>query len=118
MTPKLVNDKAHPWMPLREGDQRGPCPGLNTLASHGYLPRNGIATPAQIVTAVQEGFNMPNDIAVFAAYSAFLVDRNPITNLMSIGGKTALTGPDLPKPAIGGGLDTHAVFEGDASMTR
>ncbi|KIJ24316.1 hypothetical protein M422DRAFT_274941 [Sphaerobolus stellatus SS14] len=35
MTPKLVNDKAHPWMPLREGDQRGPCPGLNTLASHG-----------------------------------------------------------------------------------
>ena len=32
---KLVNDKAHPWMPLRPGDIRGPCPGLNTLASHG-----------------------------------------------------------------------------------
>jgi hypothetical protein len=32
---KLVNDEAHPWMPLREGDVRGPCPGLNTLASHG-----------------------------------------------------------------------------------
>jgi len=32
---KLVNDEAHPWQPLRPGDNRGPCPGLNTLASHG-----------------------------------------------------------------------------------
>ena len=32
---KLVNDKDHPWKPLRPGDIRGPCPGLNTLASHG-----------------------------------------------------------------------------------
>ena len=32
---KLVNDAAHRWEPLRPGDIRGPCPGLNTLASHG-----------------------------------------------------------------------------------
>ena len=32
---KLVNDKNHPWKPLAYGDIRGPCPGLNTLASHG-----------------------------------------------------------------------------------
>lgn len=32
---KLVNDQAHPWEPLRPYDIRGPCPGLNTLASHG-----------------------------------------------------------------------------------
>lgn len=32
---KLVNDDKHPWQPLRKGDIRGPCPGLNTLASHG-----------------------------------------------------------------------------------
>lgn len=32
---KLVNDQAHPWKPLRKNDIRGPCPGLNTLASHG-----------------------------------------------------------------------------------
>ena len=39
---KLVNDPAHPFQPLRPNDQRGPCPGLNTLASHGvcqvYFP--------------------------------------------------------------------------------
>jgi hypothetical protein len=115
---KLVNDAAHPFQPLRPGDIRGPCPGLNTLASHGYLPRNGIATPAQIVNAVQEGLNMGNDLAVFIAFAAFLVDGNPLTNLLSIGGKSPLTGVDPPQPAIVGGLDTHAVFEGDTSMTR
>ncbi|KAF8503098.1 Chloroperoxidase [Gautieria morchelliformis] len=115
---KLVNDAAHPWKPLRRGDIRGPCPGLNTLASHGYLPRNGIASPAQIINAIQEGFNMGNDIATFLTFAAFIVDGNAITNLMSIGGKSPLTGPDPPSPAIVGGLDTHAVFEGDASMTR
>lgn len=36
---KLVNDKQHPWEPLRPGDIRGPCPGLNTLASHGVSPK-------------------------------------------------------------------------------
>ncbi|KAF9528330.1 heme-thiolate peroxidase [Crepidotus variabilis] len=104
--------------PLRPGDIRGPCPGLNTLASHGYLPRNGMASPSQIVAAVQEGFNMENSLAVFVAYAAHLVDGNLLTDLMSIGGKSHLTGPDPPPPATAGGLNTHAVFEGDASMTR
>jgi len=35
---RLVNDAAHPWQPLQAGDIRGPCPGLNTLASHGVTP--------------------------------------------------------------------------------
>jgi hypothetical protein len=69
---KLVNDAAHPWKPLRDGDIRGPCPGLNTLASHGvggnssfllssglntlqWLDRSGITTPGNIVKAVQDG---------------------------------------------------------------
>ena len=34
---------------------------------------------------------MKNDLAVFVTYAAFLVDGNHLTNLMSIGGKTALT---------------------------
>ncbi|KJA13294.1 hypothetical protein HYPSUDRAFT_151752 [Hypholoma sublateritium FD-334 SS-4] len=115
---KLVNDPAHPWQPLRAGDIRGVCPGLNTLASHGYLPRNGIVTPNQIIEAAQDGFNMDNTLARFLAYGTFLVDGNVVTNEMSIGSKSAATGPDPPAPAIVGGLDTHAVFEGDASMTR
>jgi hypothetical protein len=55
---------------------------------------------------------MDNSTAILLTYSTMLVDGNPITNLMSIGGKSSLTGPDPPKPAIVGGLNTHAVFEG------
>ena len=58
---------------------------------------------------------MGNDLAVFVTYAAMLVDGNQITNLLSIGGKSSKTGPDPPKPAIVGGLDTHAVFEGKQS---
>ncbi|KAF9445689.1 aromatic peroxygenase precursor [Macrolepiota fuliginosa MF-IS2] len=115
---KLINDAAHPWKPARPGDIRGPCPGLNTLASHGYLPRNGIATPVQLISAIQEGFNMENRFARFVVYAAHLVDGNVITDLLSIGSKTSETGPPPPAPAIAGGLNTHSVFEGDASMTR
>lgn len=32
---KLVHDKHHPFKAAKKGDLRGPCPGLNTLASHG-----------------------------------------------------------------------------------
>ncbi|KAJ3544720.1 heme-thiolate peroxidase [Coprinellus aureogranulatus] len=115
---KLVYDRDHPWKPLRRGDIRGPCPGLYTLASHGYLPRDGVATPSQIIRAVQEGFNMDNSLAQFVTYAALLVDGNVVTDLLSIGGKTRKTGIDAPSPAIIGGLNTHAVFEGDSSMRR
>lgn len=40
---------------LAAGDKRGPCPGLNALANHGYLPHNGIAPATTIVQAVTEG---------------------------------------------------------------
>ncbi|KIJ48558.1 hypothetical protein M422DRAFT_247407 [Sphaerobolus stellatus SS14] len=81
---KLVNDPAHPFIAAGPNDIRGPCPTLNTLASHG----------------------------------AFLMNGNPLTNLMSIGMKTPLTGQDPPKPALVGGLSQHGTFEGDTSMTR
>ncbi|KAN0092965.1 heme-thiolate peroxidase [Tylopilus felleus] len=109
---KLVNDVDHPFQPDQPGDIRGPCPGLNTLASHGYLPRNGVATPAQIITAVQEGFNMGWNLASFITYGAFVVDGNHLTNLMSIGANT--TADDELTP----GLNIHGNFEGDVSTTR
>ena len=55
---------------------------------------------------------MGNKLAIFVTYAGMLVDGNQITNLLSIGGKSSETGPDPPKPAIVGGLDTHGVFEG------
>lgn len=34
---RLVDDADHPFMPAGPNDMRGPCPGLNTLASHGVI---------------------------------------------------------------------------------
>ena len=40
---KLVHDENHPFKPAGKHDIRGPCPGLNTLASHGVsLPIVGL----------------------------------------------------------------------------
>jgi hypothetical protein len=36
-------------------DQRGPCPGLNTLANHNYLPHNGVAAWTDIMDQTVAG---------------------------------------------------------------
>ncbi|KAJ2914363.1 heme-thiolate peroxidase, partial [Candolleomyces efflorescens] len=115
---KLVNDADHPWQPLRPGDVRGPCPALNVLASHGYLPRDGVATPAQIITATVEGFNFEHNAAILTTYLGHLLTGNLVTDLLSIGGATPKTGPPPPPPAHAGGLNVHGMLEGDAGLTR
>ena len=36
---------------------RGPCPGLNAAANHGYLPRSGIASIEETVSGLGAGKN-------------------------------------------------------------
>ncbi|KAJ6582149.1 Chloroperoxidase, partial [Mycena capillaripes] len=51
-------------------DVRSPCPGLNTLANHGYIPRNGknITIP-MILNAASDAFNIDADtILPFAKF--------------------------------------------------
>lgn len=42
----IIVTGVHEFQPpnLDGGDQRGPCPGLNALANHGYIPRNGVVS--------------------------------------------------------------------------
>ncbi|KAL9935783.1 hypothetical protein V8E36_005360 [Tilletia maclaganii] len=115
---KLVFDSAHPYRKPRSSDIRGPCPGLNTLANHGYLNRTGIVTPQDIVTAVMKGYNMAQPLAVFLAWGAHVVDGNLLTNLISLGRKTVRTGTAGAAAQAASGLNTHGLFEGDASTTR
>lgn len=37
----------HQFIAPTSSDERGPCPGLNAAANHGFLPRNGITTIQQ-----------------------------------------------------------------------
>ncbi|KAL5120691.1 hypothetical protein ACEQ8H_001440 [Pleosporales sp. CAS-2024a] len=45
----------HAFQAPGKSDQRGPCPGLNALANHGYIARNGITSFAEVVTAINQG---------------------------------------------------------------
>jgi len=37
----------HQFIAPGPNDKRGPCPGLNAAANHGFLPRSGITTITQ-----------------------------------------------------------------------
>ncbi|KAL7955737.1 Cloroperoxidase [Trichoderma compactum] len=36
-----LDPRFNDWQPAGPDDSRGPCPGLNSLANHGFLPRSG-----------------------------------------------------------------------------
>lgn len=61
---------------------RGPCPGLNTLANHGYLPRNGKAITLSILEdGMLDGFNIENSDAVLLFFQAIRTSpKYPGTN--------------------------------------
>ncbi|KIK65092.1 hypothetical protein GYMLUDRAFT_117100, partial [Collybiopsis luxurians FD-317 M1] len=45
--------------PNRAKDARAPCPGLNTLANHGYIPRSGRnITFIPLLRAIMEVYNL------------------------------------------------------------
>lgn len=65
--------------------QRGVCPGLNALANHGYLPRNGIVTAQQVIQATSEVFNMGEDLSALLCFIAVTYGGNLETQTFSSG---------------------------------
>lgn len=49
---------AHAFVAPGPSDLRGPCPGLNAMANHGYIPHNGVATITQFVQGTYDVFGM------------------------------------------------------------
>ena len=48
----------HAFMPPRSSDFRGPCPGLNAMANHDYIPRNGFVSIEQVVQGMGDAYGM------------------------------------------------------------
>ncbi|USW58826.1 Putative chloroperoxidase [Septoria linicola] len=68
----------------RVADQRGPCPGLNTLANHGYISRTGTSNIVEFALACNRVYNMGIDLAtILAAYGGIF---NGAVVAWSIGG--------------------------------
>ncbi|KAJ4411675.1 hypothetical protein N0V82_008950 [Gnomoniopsis sp. IMI 355080] len=104
------------------GDIRGPCPGLNALANHNYIPHNGITTFAQAIAGTNQVFGMGLDLATFLSVYGSVIDGD-LTSF-SIGGAPATS---LVGSLVGGlgligqpqGLTgSHNKYETDASPTR
>ncbi|KAL0575172.1 hypothetical protein V5O48_006794 [Marasmius crinis-equi] len=105
----------HRFIPPGHGDLRGPCPGLNALANHNYLPHNGVATIDELVEATYRVYGMGKDIGLFLAVYGSLMTGDLLS--FSIGG---------PPPSLLGGLlgrpsglsGSHNKYETDGSPTR
>ena len=117
---KLIPDANHPFQAPSATAQRGPCPGLNLMANHGYLNREGITSFQELAYAQQEVMGWAVDLATFLAAIAIALDGNPITNKVSIGGPDKRVGtiPILGGGQIPGGILRHNTYEIDSSLTR
>ncbi|KAL6849199.1 hypothetical protein ACO1O0_008729 [Amphichorda felina] len=125
-TPVQV-DGYHEFQPpdLDGGDQRGPCPGLNALANHGYLPRHGVVGFLEVIGAITTVFGMGVDLATVLAIMGTVGVGNPLSLKagFSIGGKSTkssnLLGNLLGLLGQPRGLEgSHNWIEGDSSNTR
>ncbi|KAM0329874.1 hypothetical protein ACHAQA_004039 [Verticillium albo-atrum] len=109
---------------IKGGDQRGPCPGLNALSNHGYLPHNGVADLFTIIKAVNEVYGMAIDLGGFLAVYGTVFNGNPLSTNpgYSIGGPSRFSQNILGGLGLLGtptGLSgSHNKYESDASATR
>ncbi|PYH53343.1 peroxidase family protein [Aspergillus niger CBS 101883] len=117
----------HAFQPpdFETGDQRGPCPGLNALANHGYIPRNGVVSFGGAITAINEVYGMGVDLATVLALMGTVWTGNPLSldPRFSIGGRDigvnnllGNLGGLLGDPQ--GLIGSHNFIESDSSNTR
>ncbi|KAK0475469.1 Chloroperoxidase [Armillaria novae-zelandiae] len=96
----VIDWKLHEWKAPGAYDLRGPCPGLNTLANHGFLPRDGRNITIDIVLkAASEGYNFDPSVLILAA-------------------KVGLLTTDAPDSFTLDDIKLHGTIEHDASLSR
>ena len=89
------------WAPPRLGDVRAPCPCLNSLANHGFLPRDGKNITLPMLLEVLPGaINVQADLATvfFAGATVFGLVKDGQFDLDT--------------------LDEHNTIEHDGSLSR
>ncbi|EED17824.1 oxidase, putative [Talaromyces stipitatus ATCC 10500] len=71
----------HQFVPpdFAAGDQRGPCPGLNALANHGYIPHNGVVSLAEVVPAINQVWGMALDLGLILGVMGTVWVGDPIS---------------------------------------
>ncbi|KAJ7619667.1 hypothetical protein FB45DRAFT_1033517 [Roridomyces roridus] len=73
MSSTTVNTVTHPYIPARSGDSRSPCPALNALANHGYIPRRGTKIHfTHLLNAVRTVYNLTLPLAFLLTIAGFV----------------------------------------------
>ncbi|KAK0455674.1 Chloroperoxidase [Desarmillaria tabescens] len=63
----------HEYRPPQPGDSRSVCPALNTMANHGYIPRDGKnLTIPTIVSGLKACYGLSTGLAAFLTIGGFL----------------------------------------------
>ncbi|OLN89032.1 putative sterigmatocystin biosynthesis peroxidase stcC 7 [Colletotrichum chlorophyti] len=93
---------ANEWAAPTAADRRSPCPMVNTLANHGYLPRTGL------------NISLADLIAGFTA----AVNLDPAATTL-VGQKALLTSTTGDNATFNlDDLNTHGIIEHDGSLSR
>ncbi|KAF9809598.1 hypothetical protein IEO21_07369 [Rhodonia placenta] len=67
-----VTGKTNDFCPAQKGDSRSPCPALNTLANHGYIPRDGkCITPHVLMHGLRKGYRLSAPLAWVLVHGGF-----------------------------------------------
>ncbi|ETS75762.1 hypothetical protein PFICI_12706 [Pestalotiopsis fici W106-1] len=91
------------WKPAGHNDLRSPCPAMNTLANHGFLPRDGRhITKDILITALKDGYNIGYDFAFNIWDTGRVVNPQPNATFFDM---------DMLQP-------THGLVEHDGSLSR
>jgi hypothetical protein len=70
----VSNTGDHAFIAPGPDNQRGPCPVLNTMANHGYLPHNGIGSIQDLITGTYQAFGMGLDLSGFLGVYGAIFD--------------------------------------------
>lgn len=101
-SPHYARQDPHDWIPGGPNDFRGPCPMMNTLANHGFLPRDGRnITLENAVSALHDGLNFNKSVATIMWQQAVIANPEPNATFFTLDH-----------------LNRHNVLEHDASLSR
>ncbi|KAL0934547.1 uncharacterized protein CTRU02_211346 [Colletotrichum truncatum] len=100
--PHFKRASPNEWAPAGPDDFRGPCPMMNTLANHGFLPHDGRnLTQDTVVTALNDALNFNQSLGVLMFQMAIVANPEPNATFFTLDH-----------------LNRHNVLEHDASLSR